>query len=141
MRPNVLLDTGPLVALLDRRDHHHEWARVQWEDVRPPLLTCESVLSEACYLLGSVGLDSSKVMELIVRGAVAVPFRVEVDAPLIAKLMRKYSDVPMSLADACLVRMAEAVSASTVLTIDEGFRLYRIHGRQVIRSILPPAAS
>lgn len=137
MRERVLLDTGPLVAFLDRKDQYYEWARVQWEDIRPPLLTCESVLSEACFLLGSVGLDSTKVLELVERGVMTVPFRVEDEASAIAKLMSRYASVPMSLADACLTRMAECISRGTILTLDTDFRIYRMFGRRVIPSILP----
>jgi predicted nucleic acid-binding protein len=140
VRRRVLLDTGPLVAFLDRADRYHDWVKTQWEGIRPPFLTCESVLSEACFLLGSAGLDSSRVLDLVARGVVVPSFRVETEATTIGELMRKYSEVPMSLADACLVRMAEGIADSTVMTVDKDFLIYRMHGRKVVPSIMPGTA-
>jgi len=76
-------------------------------------------------------------MELVARRVLLVPFRVEEEARLLQKLMTKYADVPMSLADACLVRLLEKVPESSVLSVDRDFRLYRKHGRQTIPAILP----
>ena len=137
MKRHVLLDTGPLVAFLDRRDEHHEWAVSQWSDIQPPLLTCESVISEACFLLRSLAGGGEGVLELMLRGVVAIEFRLGDDLKPVAKLLSKYANVPMSVADASLVRMAERLPESPVLTVDTDFRLYRKHGRQVIPTILP----
>jgi uncharacterized protein len=138
MNRRVLLDTGPLVAAWDRRDEHHEWAKLQWRQAAPPLLTCEPVLTEALYLLrakASGGID--EVMELLHRGAVEVAFHLEDHVEPLAQLLRKYASVPMSLADACLVRMAELSPESMVLTLDHDFRLYRKSGRHVLPVIMP----
>ncbi len=137
MRPRVLLDTGPLVAFLNRRDQHHAWARTQLGTAFPPLLTCESVLAEACHLLRNMPGGMDGVLELLRRDAIAIPFRLREHADSIARLLRKYGDVPMSLADACLVRMSEIHEDSLILTLDSHFKLYRRHGRQVIPTLMP----
>ena len=133
----VLLDTGPLVAFLNRRDRYHKWASAQWERCAPPLLTCEAVLAEACFLLRNTDGGSRSVIELVKRGVVAVAFDLEAEAGPIARLMTRYADVPMSLADACLVRMTELQEDSLVLTADRDFLVYRRHGRQTVHARMP----
>ncbi|HEV8317552.1 MAG TPA: PIN domain-containing protein [Vicinamibacterales bacterium] len=137
MKKQVVLDTGPLVALLDARDRHHKWSVAQWADIEPPLLTCESVISEACFLLDQTSAGSAAVFEMLVRKVVALSFHLDEQLKEVQALRRKYSDVPMSVADASLVRMAEQFSRSAVLTLDGDFKVYRKHGRYVIPLILP----
>jgi predicted nucleic acid-binding protein len=133
----VALDTGPLVALLDRRDRYHWWATEHWADVELPVLTCESVLSEACFLLQHLPRGPAAVLELVARGAVKMSYAVETDVEALGRLMTRYADVPMSLADACLVRIVERHPATTVLTLDRDFRVYRAQGRRVIPAVMP----
>jgi predicted nucleic acid-binding protein len=133
----VILDTGPLVALLDGRDRHHAWAVAQWSDIAPPLLTCESVISEACFLLDQTRTCSAAIFEMLLRKAMVVGFRLEEQLKEVHGLRTKYADVPMSVADASLVRMAEQLDRSAVLTLDTDFKVYRKHGRRVIPLILP----
>ena len=140
MRSRIVLDTGPLVALLNRRDTHHAWARMCVAEAKPPLLTCEAVLSEACFLVRALPKGPQAVLDLLQQGVLAIPFRVEEEAKRIAKLLGRYASVPMSLADACLVRMAEQHAQSVVMTLDGDFRIYRRHGRQVIPTIMPASA-
>ena len=137
MISRVLLDTGPLVAALARRDRYHAWASLQFQQMKPPLLTCESVLSEACFLLARMGEEAQKVLELVRRGVIQVDLQLEDEIDPIADLMRRYMNVPMSLADAGLVRLSEIHSSSKVFTIDSDFRRYRKNGRQVIPLIIP----
>ena len=137
MKRSIILDTGPLVALVDGRDKDHEWSVVQWSQIEPPLLTCESVISEACFLLSKTRSGGAPVLEMLARGALLISFRMEEHVRSVRTLMRKYSDVPMSVADACLVRMAEVTAPSAVLTLDRDFRLYRKHGRHVIPLLTP----
>jgi predicted nucleic acid-binding protein len=129
-----------LVALLNRRDNHHAWARMGFAEAEPPLLTCEAVLSEACFLVRALPKGPQAVVELLQQGVVAIPFRIEEEAKRIAKLLERYASVPMSLADACLVRMAEQHAQSVVMTLDGDFRIYRKHGRQVVPTIMPTSA-
>lgn len=137
MRQGILLDTGPLVAALNRRDRYHEWALSHLNAIQPPLLTCESVLSEACFLLGKIGSDGETVMQLVRRGVVEVSFDLKDHVNPVAALLKKYRSVPMSLADACLVRMTELHSEGRVFTLDSDFRIYRRNGRQVVPTLLP----
>ena len=138
MKPRAFLDTGPLVAFLDRRDRYHGWATEQWAQIDPPLFTCEPVLSEACFLLRDVPGGAPAVLDLVVRGVLRIGFALEAEAAAIRNLMVRYANVPMSLADACLVRMAEQRPGSRLLTLDRDFRLFRTHGRRVIPTAMPP---
>jgi predicted nucleic acid-binding protein len=137
LKPIVLVDTGPLVALLNRRETHHDWARQQFSLLEPPLLTCESVLSEACFLLRELPAGPDALLQLVSRGVINTRFDFSSEATTVARLMKRYANVPMSLADACLVRMAELHAESSVLTLDSHFRIYRKNGRQVIPALLP----
>jgi predicted nucleic acid-binding protein len=126
----VLVDAGFLIALLSRRDRHHAWATEQLPQLSLPWQTCEAALSEAFHLLGSRGRPA--LAALLRRGAVVVAFHLADEQGRVLELLRKYADVPMSLADACLVRMSETVTDALVLTTDADFHVYRRHGRQVI---------
>jgi predicted nucleic acid-binding protein len=134
----VLLDTGPLVAFLDRRDSYHTWAKAQWAEIEPPLLTCEAVVTEACFLVRDLPGGRTTVVDMLTRGVVRIEYDLQVDSAPIGKLLSRYANLPMSLADACLVRMAEQFAGSRVLTIDRGFRVFRMHGRRVIPTAMPP---
>ena len=133
----VILDNGPLVAFLNARDAYHDWARQALDVIQPPLLTCEAVISEACFLVRTLRGGSDTVLALLTRGIVQIAFCLETEVVSVRKLMAKYATVPMSLADACLVRMAEIQEPATVVTLDNGFRTYRRHRRQMIPLILP----
>ena len=130
MAESVIVDAGFLIALLSRRDRHHAWAAAQAPHRTLPWKTCEAVLSEAFHLLGTPGQPS--LTALLRRGAVVSAFDFADELPRVLDLMQKYAEVPMSMADACLVRMSETVPDPVVLTTDPGFRLYRRHSRQVI---------
>ena len=135
MAKNVLVDAGFVVALLSSRDAHHEWAATQAPDLPPPWSTCEAVLSEAFHLLGVRGVPSLSTM--LRRGALVVAFELTENIEPVTKLIEKYSDVPMSLADACLVRMTEILAKPVILTTDKDFRVYRRHSRQVVPCVTP----
>jgi len=137
VKRGIIIDAGPIVAFLSRRDQYHEWAVAQLAGIAPPLLTCEAVLSEACFLLGRARTSARGVLELVQRNLISPAFRLEDEVAPISKLMERYASVPMSLADACLVRMTEQRSGSAVLTLDSDFRTYRRHGRQAIPLIAP----
>jgi predicted nucleic acid-binding protein len=135
MAATVLVDTGFLVALLSRRDANHDWALAQAQEFSPPWTTCEAVLSEAVHLLGK--RRSNSVAALLGRRAVLCAFRFGDDAEAVLGLMKKYVNVPISFADACLVRMTETSNDPVLLTTDTDFRIYRRHGRQAIPCLLP----
>lgn len=138
MKRRVILDTGPLVSLLNRADRHHRWTRDQWAQITPPLLTCEPVIAEACFLVRHLNGGQSAVIEFVRRGLLDVSFRLTEDTATIFRLLNKYQNVPMSLADACIVRLAEQYSAGVVFTLDSDFGIYRKHTRQAIPILMPP---
>ena len=137
----LIIDTGPLVAALRARDEHHAWAVRALSMVRPPLATCDAVVSEACFLLERAGCnDSSALLSLVLDGLIIPTFRFADEVRAVDALMRRYASVPMSFADACLVRMAELDRDPTGVTLDEDFRVYRRNGRGPIRVIAPWSA-
>ena len=134
-----LVDTGPLVAFFDRSDADHEWVREQWAEAPLPMWTCEAVLAEAAYLLQDrAGLAPEKLLALFERGIISVPFRLEEHAGLVARLLERYRDQEMQLADACLVRMSELKRDCRVFTLDKSeFQVYRRFERQIIPLVAP----
>ena len=125
-RAGVLLDTGPLVALLNRDDHHHQAAKSLMAACTPPLRTCEAVLAEACHLLAKASPAApADVMALGRSGAFDIVLAVRDQWHAVERLLRKYDDVPASLADACLIRCAELNQEPRILTFDADFRVYR----------------
>ncbi len=137
MRSVTLLDTGPLVAAIDRRDQYHGWAIEQFKRLPLPFLTCEAVCTEAAYLLRRIGVKPAALFSLISSGGVVIRYDLEAEAEQLADLLTRYDNIPMDLADACLVRMAEQHANSTVLTLDSDFQIYRKHRREVISVIMP----
>jgi uncharacterized protein len=133
----TLVDTGPIVALLVAQDAHHIWARRVWGELEPPLLTCEAVLSEAQFLVARFGGNPCAVLEFVQRGALQVDFQVESEVKRLLELHQSFRSLPMSLADACLVRMAEQSARCRVVTTDSYFCIYRRHGRQLIPVLMP----
>lgn len=135
----VLLDSGALVALLAADDAYHRWVVEKWTGLDEPLLTCEAVLTEACFLLARSPNGVQQLWKLFQRGGVQVGFSLVLETGAVSNLMSRYANVPMSLADACLVRMTELNDRATVLTLDSDFRIYRKNRRQSIPLIFPPA--
>lgn len=135
MAGNVLVDAGFIVALVSRRDNHHRWAAAQSFNIPPPWSTCEAVVSEAFHLLGTRGAPA--LSALLRRKAVNVPFDLRENLEPVLKLMEKYAGTPMSLADACLVRMSEILTDALVITTDSDFSIYRRNSRQMIPSVTP----
>jgi uncharacterized protein len=135
MARDVLVDAGFVVALLSSGDNHHEWAVTQASEFPPPWSTCEAVLSESFHLLG--GRGAPNLGALLRRRALLVAFELADSVEPVVRLIEKYSDVPMSLADACLVRMTETLADPVILTTDQDFRVYRRHSRQVVPCVTP----
>jgi predicted nucleic acid-binding protein len=101
------------------------------------MLTCEAVLSEAAFILRRLGGNPSAVPALVDKGVLKVGISVQEQAGHVRTLMERYGEVPMSLADACLVRMTELVEDVAVMTFDADFRIYRRSGRRLIPLITP----
>jgi predicted nucleic acid-binding protein len=133
----LLLDTGPWVALHCRDDRHHEWAKAQFARITGPLLTCEAVVAETCFLLARGGHDPAKALALVSRGVVQMGMALGDEVTAVQALFERYDNVPASLADACLVRMSELYERSRVFSLDADFHIYRRHGRKVIPLLRP----
>jgi predicted nucleic acid-binding protein len=131
----AIADSGFLVALLRRADECHRWAENQAAQHARPWRTCEAALTEAFFVLGRAGAPA--LSALLRRQAVVVSFELGSNVLPVLELMQKYKDMPMSLADACLVRMTELHAEAVVLTTDSDFAIYRRHGRQVVPHVRP----
>ena len=137
MRTKLLADTGLLVALVDRRDGYHSWAKAQVEGIDPPLYTCEPVLTEACFLLRHLPGGSQAILDLVQKGLVQVELSLQGEVADIKRLLMRYADVPMALADACMVRLSELSEDSVLWTLDSDFKIYRRNGRSAIPLRIP----
>lgn len=137
MKEIIIINSSALVALINKRDDFHNWAIQTIANLAYPFLTCEAVITEACLLLQDLHNGEDAVLGLVSSGKLEIPFQINQEASTIRKLIRYYQSVPMSLADACLVRMAELYSMSKLLTIDSDFRIYRKNRNQEIKVIMP----
>ncbi len=135
MAATIVADASFLVALLAGRDHHHGWAAAQARERPPPWHTCEAALSEAFFLLGPGG--APVLSDLLRRQALRSSFSLTENLDAVLALIGKYSRLPMSLADACLVRMTETMPEPIILTTDADFRIYRRHSRMIVPCVLP----
>ena len=124
MRP-VLLDTGCVVALLDRSENHHERCAEAVSKIEDPLVTCEAVIAESCYLLRELHGAAEAVLDNVNQDVFLVPFRLKGAADRVIELLRTYGNVPMDFADACLVSLAEEIRTGRILTLDRDFHVYR----------------
>ncbi len=131
-----LMDSGPLVAFLSANDTHHRWAVDVFAATQRPAKCCEAVVSEACFLVGRNRQRRTSVLNFIAAAELEI-VSLAGELPALMRLMDKYASLPMSFADACLVRLAELNSDSVVLTTDADFKIYRKHGRQVVRTRSP----
>lgn len=124
MKP-VLLDTGVIVALLDRNESTHEGCVDAVQQIQAPLLTCEAVIAESCYLLRNLAGASEAVIENIAAGMFQVAFQLSHEAASVKQVLRKYRDRKIDLADACLIRLADMFETGDILTLDRDFTIYR----------------
>ena len=134
----MLLDTGVIVALLDRSERRHADCVRAITGLGSALLTCEAVVAEACYLLRGVPGASSSVLANVEKGVFQISFHLGDESADVSTLMDRYADVPMDLADACLVRMAELADTPRILTLDADFRTYRWRRRRVFELLVEP---
>jgi predicted nucleic acid-binding protein len=126
-----------LVSFLASGLRHHLWTVEQWKRLRAPLLTCEPVLTEAAFLLTREGRDADAIFELLERGVIRIAISVQEEQADLRALMHRYRSRPMSLADACLVRLSEIHNSGEIFTLDSDFRIYRRHGNKVIPVRMP----
>ena len=132
-----IADTGFIVAFGNRGDGHHLWAVDFAKTITEPLLTCEAVLAEAAFHLGS----SAYVLSLVKDEMLRIAFDCARNLDQLRDLARRYENRKPDLADLCLVRMSELYPRHAVITVDENdFRVYRRNKREVIPTICPPHA-
>ena len=122
----ILLDTGPIVALLSHNDANHERARALFAECAPPFRCCEAVIAEACFLMRNVhSAGPAEVLALGRRGVYDIAISAAEHWAQLEALLKKYSDRPISFADACLVRCAEIHQEARILTFDSDFAIYK----------------
>lgn len=124
------------MALLNRREKHHAQCAAFIQDLDRPLVTCEPVITESCFLLQRLQGAVDAVMANIELGVFRIPFKLEEAATAVRGLMQKYSDIPASLADGCLIQMAEELNTGDILTLDSDFRSYRWRRNRPFRFLL-----
>jgi uncharacterized protein len=134
---SIVLDTGVLIAFLMPKDKFHTWAVSQFSKITVPVITNEAVITEACFLAQRIHNGQETILKLIKHGHITIPFTLNSEIEAIENLMQRYASVPMSLADACIVRMSEIYEDSSVLTLDSDFRIYRQHRNQPISVVMP----
>jgi len=135
--PAAIIDTGPLVAYVDRAERHHGWTIEQVRTLEAPLLVCEPVLAETMFLLSELPKAQEALFDLLGKGALRIAFQISDHASQLRALHRKYRDRPISLADACVVRMAEVFDRHRVFTLDSDFSVYRKNGKEPLDLIFP----
>lgn len=133
----IIADTGVIVAYLDKRDEWHDWTLEQMQTLPAPYSVCESVITESCFLLDHLQNGKNNVLAMLKAGFLAIDFSLSDEVESVQTLIKKYDNVPMSLADACLVRMSELIDNSFVFTLDSDFHIYRKHGRKKIDLVIP----
>ncbi|MBI3392112.1 MAG: PIN domain-containing protein [Nitrospirae bacterium] len=125
------------MAFLDRAERHHAWVVKRTVELEAPLLVCEPVLAEAMFLLARLPKAQEALWDLLENGALRIALHIDEHTPAVRTLHRKYRDRPMSLADACIVRMAELYEKHAIFTLDSDFTVYRKHGREPLVLIRP----
>lgn len=134
----TIVDAGPLVALLNRKDNHHPWTVQQVGRISPPLFTCEAVLAESHHLLSGVHDGRQRLCQLVDTGRLDLAFSYAAHTHRVHRLIAKYADRPMSFADACLLALAETLPRPTIFTLDRDFAIYRMHRNRRIPLLAPP---
>lgn len=124
MRP-VLLDTGVIVALLDRSERLHSACAEAVQNLRTPMITCEAVIAESCYLLRNLPGACEAIIDNVSAGIFQIPFHLSRGAAGVKQTLKKYRDRGIDLADACLIHIADEFETPDILTLDKDFTVYR----------------
>lgn len=138
MKP-VLLDTGPIVALLDPTDRFHPSCAEALAKAGAPLITCEAVIAESCYLLRNLRGASEAVLENLAAGVFQIPVALSQGARGMQRILQRYRDHPIDLADACLVHLANEFGTGEILTLDRDFHIYRWGKNNAFQLLIPLA--
>jgi len=130
-----ILDAGPLIAALNSQDEHHRWACETLGRLGPPFYSCAEAMAEAAAMTG----QPAAIVEMIHAQEIILHFALADQTAAVLALLKKYRDQDMDLADACIVRLAELMRDSRVVTVDRAdFSVYRRNGRELIPLIVPP---
>jgi predicted nucleic acid-binding protein len=132
----VLLDTGVIVALLDGSEKFHRACSEAVRTVEAPLVTCEPVIAESCFLLRNLSGAPEAVIENVLAGIFQLPFQLSREAASLKQILRKYRDRKIDLADACLIHLADQFEAADILTLDKDFQIYRWGTNKPFRILL-----
>ena len=124
MKP-ILLDTGPIVALLDPTDGFHSVCSQAIGNLAAPLVTCEAVIAESCYLLRNLRGGPEAVLENVAAGVFQIPLALPQAARGVKRVLQRYGDGEIDLADACLVHLANELGTGEIFTLDRDFHIYR----------------
>lgn len=133
----LISDTDPLVALLNRKESSHAWSVRAIADFDGVLLTCEPVLTEALFLLDKTHAGPEALWNILNWGLLVISFELKQELPAVRTLKSKYRNVPMSLADACLVRMSELYPGVNLFTLDTDFQIYKKNKNEPIPCLAP----
>lgn len=133
----VLLDTGAIVALLDSSDTFHAPCAEAIAIITVPLITCEAAIAESCYLLRKVPGAREAVLDNVVEGVFQIPMALPQYAREVRRVLQKYRDRGIDLADACLVQLANEFGTGDILTLDRDFRVYRWGRNNLFRPLIP----
>jgi uncharacterized protein len=133
----VLLDTGTIVALLDRSERRHSDCVQALNEIDAPLVTCEPVIAEACYLTRRLNGASSAILENVANGAFQIPIPLSGCAASLQRVLRKYRDHEVDLADAFLIHLATELRTGEILTLDRDFAFYRWGANRPFHPIVP----
>lgn len=133
----VLIDTGVIVACLDRSERFHERCVAVLRELERPLVTCEAVIAESCYLLRDLSGAPEAVIENVEKGVLLIPFQLSVSAAPVRQILRKYRNRKIDFADACLIHLAGELDSGDILTLDRDFEIYRWGRKKPFRILIP----
>ena len=136
MRP-VLVDTGVIVAWLDRSEQYHQSCVGALESLAAPLVTCEAVIAESCYLLRKLPGAAEAILRNLESRIIQIPIQLSASAARIQRIFRKYRDRRVDLADACLIDLASELQTADILTLDRDFEVYRWGSNKAFRLLVP----
>ncbi|MGQ9779794.1 MAG: type II toxin-antitoxin system VapC family toxin [Bacillota bacterium] len=135
MPRKILIDAGPLIALFDRDDDDHKWARNFLAGYRGRLVTSWAVVTEVLYMLDFNFQAQLDFLEWLRRDALVIPPFTQAHLTRVIELMRKYADVPMDFADATLMVLAESEKVMEILTLDADFDIYRTQKGEALKKV------
>jgi uncharacterized protein len=134
---SILIDTGVIFALFDQDEWAHERCVRALESIHSPLVTCEAVITESCYMLRHRKDAVDAMLANVETGFFGIPLQTSRSAPQIREILRKYRDTPADFADACLIHMANELDTGDILTLDRDFRHYRWRRNRSFRLLIP----